>query len=120
MDHESDMAAADEGVAPVPNNGDMAKLSPVLAALSALSQPYRLLLFRAILAAGDEGLSRREIGQRLRMAGSALTFHLRTLADAQLIETRRVADGTHVCIARIGYLNGLLDWVTGDGSRLDA
>ena len=110
MEREPDRAAY-ESPELSPSNGDMARLSPVLSALTALSQPYRLLLFRAILAAGDTGLSRHELGDRLRMAGSALTFHLRTLADAQLIETRRKADGGHVCIARRGYLRGLLDWV---------
>ena len=111
MERESSRAEVDHGFEPTPNNGDMARLSPVLAALTALSQPYRLLLFRAILASGDAGLSRRDLGDKLRMAGSALTFHLRTLADAQLIETRRKPDGVHVCIARRDYLRGLMDWV---------
>jgi hypothetical protein len=120
MEREPDPAEMDEDHGPESHNGDMARLSPVLAALSALSQPYRLLLFRAILAAGEAGLSRREIGTKLRMAGSALTFHLRTLADAQLIESRRTADGGHVCIARIGYLRRLLGWVIGEDEALGA
>jgi DNA-binding transcriptional ArsR family regulator len=111
MEREPDRAAMRESLEPTPNNGDMARLTPVLAALTALSQPYRLLLFRAILSAGDAGLSRLELGDRLRMAGSALTFHLRTLADAQLIETRRRPDGVHICVARRTYLGELLDWI---------
>lgn len=111
MEQDAHISDFGEAFGPTPNNGDMARLSPVLAALTALSQPYRLLLFRAILAAGDAGLTRQDLGDRLRMAGSALTFHLRTLADAQLIETRRKPDGGHVCIARRDYLRGLMDWV---------
>jgi len=111
MERERDRSEMGGAFEPTLNNGDMARLSPVLAALTALSQPYRLLLFRAILAAGDAGLSRHDLADKLRMAGSALTFHLRTLADAQLIETRRKPDGGHVCIARRDYLRGLLDWV---------
>ena len=111
MERDQDSLEMGEAFEPTPNNGDMARLSPVLAALTALSQPYRLMLFRAILAAGDAGLTRHDLGDRLRMAGSALTFHLRTLADAQLIETRRKPDGGHVCVARRDYLRGLMDWV---------
>ncbi len=111
MEREPDSSEIGDGFEPTLNNGDMARLSPVLAALTALSQPYRLLLFRTILASGDVGLSRHDLGDKLRMAGSALTFHLRTLADAQLIETRRKPDGGHVCIARRDYLCGLMDWV---------
>jgi hypothetical protein len=108
VEYDSDLA---HDPTHLPTNGELTRLSPALVALTALSQPYRLLLFRAILAAGEQGLSRPELGQRLRMAGSALTFHLRTLADAQLIETRRTPGGSHVCVARRDYLRGLMEWV---------
>lgn len=95
---------------------DMLRQSQALAAMTALSQPYRLVLFRAILAAGERGVSRRELTGRLKMAGSALTFHLRTLAEAQLIEAQRGADG-QICVARRTHLTGLLAWLGGEDAR---
>src|SRR4051812_6466224 len=111
MERDQDGIEMGEAFEPTLNNGDMARLSPVLAALTALSQPYRLMLFRVILAAGDAAPTRPALGARLRRAGTPLPSPLPPLAAAQLIEPRRKPDGGHVCIARRDYLRGLMDWV---------
>jgi DNA-binding transcriptional ArsR family regulator len=68
-----------------------------VAFLGALAHPGRSAVFRLLLEAGEAGVSTGELTGALRMTGSALTFHLRVLADAELIRAqpaaRRARDG---------------------------
>ena len=65
--------------------------SKVLAALSALANDTRLDLVRDLIAEGPEGLAAGEIGRRLGVTASRLSFHLNTLEQAGLIRSQRVA-----------------------------
>lgn len=56
--------------------------------LEHLARPGRLALFRSVLRAGPGGVSRDTLVRRLRTTGSALTFHLRALAEVGLIQIR--------------------------------
>jgi ArsR family transcriptional regulator, arsenate/arsenite/antimonite-responsive transcriptional repressor len=58
-------------------------------ALAALANPHRLVVFRALVRAGGEGLSAGELAGVAGIAASALTFHTKELERAGLIETRR-------------------------------
>ncbi len=59
------------------------------AALGALAQESRLEVFRLLVRAGPSGIAAGEIGGRLGLAPATLSFHLRTLRYANLIESRR-------------------------------
>ena len=53
-------------------------------ALAALAQPQRLRTFRALVVAGPDGLTPGVLSAQLAIAPSALSFHLKELAQAQL------------------------------------
>lgn len=56
-----------------------------VAALAALAHAQRLRAFRALVQAGEQGLSAGALGVRLGLAPSALSFHLKGLSQAGLI-----------------------------------
>lgn len=56
-------------------------------ALAALAQPLRLRAFRALVAAGPQGLTPGDMAQQLGLAPSALSFHLKELAHAGLVDS---------------------------------
>ena len=58
-------------------------------ALAALAQDSRLDVFRLLVQAGPEGMPAGEIAERLRIPSSTLSFHVKALAHAGLIESRQ-------------------------------
>jgi DNA-binding transcriptional ArsR family regulator len=58
-------------------------------ALAALANPHRLAVFRALVRAGDAGLSAGELAAVAAIPSSTLTFHTKELERSGLIETRR-------------------------------
>ena len=58
-------------------------------ALSALAQDSRLEVFRLLVQAGPEGVPAGEIAERLGIPGSTLSFHVKSLAQAGLVESRQ-------------------------------
>ncbi len=77
----------------------------------ALSQETRVRLLRLLAAAGPNGLGAGEIGRRLSVPQSTMSFHLSALEQAGLLQaTRR---GRHVIYAvRFSGLRALLSFVT--------
>ena len=65
-----------------------------LRALSALAQPLRLRAFRALVAAGDEGMTPSVLAAKLEVAPSALSFHLKELSHADLVRAEPL--GRHI------------------------
>lgn len=57
-------------------------------ALSALGHESRLAIFRLLVQAGPEGLAAGVIARQLDLAPSALSFHLKDLTHAELVESR--------------------------------
>lgn len=83
----------------------------VLAALSALAQEARLNAFRLLVQAGPEGLAASRIGEQLGIAPSSLSFHLKELTHAGLIEARQ--DGRFIIYsANFDTMNGVLTYLT--------
>ena len=81
-----------------------------MAALAALANDKRLELVRLLMPRGDTGLSAGEIGQRLGLASSRLSFHLAALEQAGLIRSRRASRNVFYAVdlqglgQTIGYL----------------
>lgn len=82
-----------------------------LAALSALAQESRLAVFRLLVQNGPDGLAASKIGERLDIAPSSLSFHLKELAHAGLVLARQ--DGRYIIYsADIAAMNGLIGFLT--------
>lgn len=60
-----------------------------VAVLAALAQESRLAAFRLLVVAGPEGMPAGEIGEELAIPPATLSFHLKELVHAGLIESRR-------------------------------
>lgn len=57
--------------------------------LAALAQETRLAIFRTLVQAGPEGLNPGSLGERLGTAHATLSFHLKELKNAGLIQARQ-------------------------------
>ena len=61
----------------------------VIKALSALAQPHRLQIFRALVVQGAEGLTPAMLAESLALPAATLSFHLKELLHAELITQER-------------------------------
>lgn len=62
----------------------------VVKALAALAQSSRLDVFRALVVAGEAGLTPSALTDTLGLAANTLSFHLKELANADLVTQERV------------------------------
>jgi protein-tyrosine-phosphatase/DNA-binding transcriptional ArsR family regulator len=65
------------------------ELSQAVNRLSALAQTARLQVFRLLVRTGPQGMPAGEIATELDIPAQTLSFHLKHLANAGLIESRR-------------------------------
>ena len=65
--------------------------SIVVKSLAALAQPLRLQLFRALVVAGQRGMTPGTMAQGLGISPSSLSFHLKELMNAGLVTQERVS-----------------------------
>lgn len=80
-------------------------------ALQALAQAQRLRAFRALVAAGPDGLTPGAMAESLAVAPSGLSFHLKELAHAGLVDSE--PRGRHLIYrARFEQMNALLAYLT--------
>ena len=87
------------------------KTPQAVKALAALAQDTRLAIYRLLVQQGPEGLSAGTIADRLDIAGATLSFHLKELAHAGMVESRQ--DGRFVYYsANYDQMNGLLAYLT--------
>jgi ArsR family transcriptional regulator, arsenate/arsenite/antimonite-responsive transcriptional repressor len=82
----------------------------VISALGALAQESRLETFRLLIKRGPQGYTPSELTQRTRVPGPTLSFHLKELQRAQLVDVRRegrflyYTANFHTMQAVIGFL----------------
>jgi DNA-binding transcriptional ArsR family regulator len=81
--------------------------------LEALGNPTRLLLYRTLVRAGHGGLSVGECQYRLEIAGSTLSFHLKTLIHAGLVTQERQSR-TLICRANYDVMNALVGFLVAE------
>lgn len=65
------------------------ELVDAVKALASLAQETRLEVFRLVIRSGDEGLAAGSIAEQLAVPASTLSFHLKELCNAGLLQDRR-------------------------------
>ena len=83
----------------------------VVRSLAALAQPLRLRTFRALVVAGQEGLTPTALAEHLGIAPNTLSFHLKELSHAGLVEAERQGRNL-VYRASFERMNALLAYLT--------
>lgn len=65
------------------------KQNDAIECLAALAQESRLAIFRTLVKRGPEGYTPTQLGEKLNVTASTLSFHLKELQRAELIGVRR-------------------------------
>jgi ArsR family transcriptional regulator, arsenate/arsenite/antimonite-responsive transcriptional repressor len=65
------------------------KSKDAIESLSALAQESRLAIFRMLVKRGPEGYTPTQLGDKLDVASPTLSFHLKELQQARLVDVRR-------------------------------
>ncbi len=87
------------------------KSDDAIAALSALASEARLAVFRLLVKRGPEGYTPSQLSDRLGVPGPTLSFHLKELAHAGLIVSRR--DGRNLYYSpNLERMNALVGFLT--------
>lgn len=82
-----------------------------IASLTALGHATRLAAFRLLVEAGPAGRMAGDIGEALGVPGATLSFHLKELVHAGLVEGE--SQGRYVCYrANFQAMNGLIEYLT--------
>jgi ArsR family transcriptional regulator len=82
-----------------------------IAALAALAQESRLAVFRLLVQIGPAGMAASKIAEEISVSPSALSFHLKELTHAQLVNARH--EGRFVIYsANFDTINGLVGFLT--------
>lgn len=94
-------------------NSSVMKLDDAAAHLEALGNPTRLKIYRALVRAGDAGLSVGRLQDKLKIAPSTLSHHIKTLMVVGLINQVRDAT-TLVCHANYEVMRGLVEFLVAE------
>lgn len=89
------------------------QIDDAAAKLEALGNPTRLSLYRLLVRAGHAGLSVGQCQQRLQIAASTLSHHLKALIIVGLVSQER--DGTTlICRANFEVMSELVDFLVAE------
>jgi DNA-binding transcriptional ArsR family regulator len=89
------------------------EVKTAVTALTALAQESRLRIFRLLVHAGPEGLAAGDIAEELDIPSATLTFHLKELSHASLIDSEREGRSIRYSL-RIDGIRGLLYYLLHD------
>ncbi|MGM4896864.1 ArsR/SmtB family transcription factor [Tardiphaga sp. 839_C3_N1_4] len=89
------------------------KIDDAAARLEALGNPTRLKIYRTLVRAGEIGLPVGRLQDKLKVAPSTLSHHIKTLVAAGLITQVREAT-TLVCHANYDVMRGLVDFLVAE------
>ena len=87
------------------------KVEIASAQLEALGSPIRLKIYRLLVRAGLEGLPVGAVQDRLGMAASTLSHHIRKLIDTGLVSQERQGT-TLISRADFDVMRGLIGYLT--------
>lgn len=82
-------------------------------ALTALAQETRLRIFRLLVQAGPEGIAAGDIAEELDIPAATLTFHLKELSHAGLIDSEREGRSIRYAL-RVEGIRDLLNYLLHD------
>ena len=83
----------------------------VVKALAALAQTSRLEIFRALVVAGQTGLTPGALTESLGVAPNTLSFHLKELVHADLVTQERIGRNL-IYRAQFDRMNAVLAYLT--------
>ncbi|MBK19459.1 MAG: transcriptional regulator [Rhodospirillaceae bacterium] len=89
------------------------KIIDAIEALSSLAQETRLLVFRLLVKAGPDGLAAGQIATKLRLSAPTLSFHLKELRSAGLINCTRQSRSL-IYTANFSGMRKLVEFLTED------
>ncbi len=83
----------------------------IIRALGALAQEHRLAAFRQLVQAGPDGMAAGALADALGLPASSMSFHLAQLANAGLVEQRRMSRSI-IYSADYAAMNALMAYLT--------
>ena len=86
------------------------KLEIAAGQLESLGSPVRLKIYRALVRAGYEGLACGVLQEKVGLAASTLSHHLKHLREAGLVSQERQAT-TLICRASYPAMNKLIGYL---------
>jgi ArsR family transcriptional regulator len=86
------------------------KLETAAHQLEALGSPTRLQVYRVLVRAGTDGLPVGRLQERIGIAASTLSHHLKRLIEAGLVTQERQAT-TLICRAHYPAMNALIGFL---------
>jgi DNA-binding transcriptional ArsR family regulator len=86
------------------------KLDDAAARLEALGNPTRLRIYRALVRAGEEGMAVGRLQERLDVAASTLSHHLKALVGVGLVTQTREGT-TLICHTNYPMMRGLIGYL---------
>lgn len=89
------------------------KLDDAAAQLEALGNPTRLKIYRALVRAGHPGLAVGRLQDKLKIAPSTLSHHIKALVVAGLVTQKRLST-TLVCHANYDTMHGLVNFLVSE------
>ena len=89
------------------------KIDDAAARLEALGNETRLRIYRALVRAGDAGLPVGRLQEKLKVAPSTLSHHVKALVTVGLISQVREST-TLVCHANYDVMRGLVDFLAAE------
>jgi DNA-binding transcriptional ArsR family regulator len=89
------------------------KLDDAAARLEALGNPTRLRIYRALVRAGEAGLPVGRLQDKLDIAASTLSHHLKTLVGVGLVTQTREGT-TLICHTNYDLMRGLLEYLVAE------
>jgi ArsR family transcriptional regulator, arsenate/arsenite/antimonite-responsive transcriptional repressor len=89
------------------------KIDEAAARLEALGNSTRLRIYRALVRAGDSGMSVGKLQTKLELAASTLSHHLKAMVAVGLIVQERQAT-TLICRANYDVMRGIVDYLVAE------
>src|ERR1700689_4162983 len=87
------------------------KSRDAIESLAALAQESRLAIFRMLVKRGPEGYTPTQLGEKLNVSSPTLSFHLKELQRAGLVDVRR--DGRFLYYRpNFTHMNRLIGFLT--------